>query len=315
MPFGRDRMKRTAAVLAQKGVFIGTSSWKYPGWSGMLYDESRYVYRGKFSQARFNDLCLKEYAEVFKTVCVDAAYYKFPDRRAVEGLVAQVPADFLFSFKVTDEITIRRFSNLPRFGVHANKANEHFLDAELFRSAFLEPCEPFRRNIGLLIFEFSHFHARDFAHGREFVDKLDQFLAQLPTGWRYGVEIRNRSFLHPEYFGTLARHRVAHVYNSWAEMPPVSEQLALPDSRTHPEFLGVRFLLAPGRRYDEAVRLFSPYDRVQEINEAGRAAGAALIKQAVSGPGQTKAFIFVNNRFEGNALETINAMLEMAGVE
>ena len=315
MEFDRDRMKHAAAALAQKGVFIGTSSWKYVGWRGMLYDESRYVYRGKFSQARFNGHCLKEYAEVFKTVCVDAAFYKFPDRRALEGMVAQVPADFLFSFKVMDEITIHKFSNLPRFGVHAGKLNEHFLDAELFRSAFLGPCEPFQQNVGLLIFEFAHFHASDFAHGREFVEALDGFLAQLPVGWRYGVEIRNRNFLHPEYFSALARHGVAHVFNSWAEMPPVSEQLALPDSRTHPEFLGIRFLLAPGRRYDEAVRLFSPYDRVQEINEEGRAAGAALIKQTVSGSGQTKAFIFVNNRFEGNALETINGIVEMAGVE
>jgi len=315
MEFDRDRMKRAAAALAQQGVFIGTSSWKYIGWRGMLYDESRYVYRGKFSQARFNHLCLKEYAEVFKTVCVDAAYYKFPDRRTLEGLVTQVPADFLFSFKVTDEITIRRFSNLPRFGVHAGKWNEHFLDAELFQSAFLGPCEPFQQNVGLLIFEFTHFHASDFAHGREFVEALDRFLAQLPAGWRYGVEIRNRNILHPEYFSALARHGVAHVYNSWADMPPVSEQLALPESRTHPEFFGVRFLLAPGRRYEEAVRLFSPYDHVQEINEDGRAAGAALIQQTVSGSGQTKAFIFVNNRFEGNALETVSAMLDMAGVE
>ena len=48
-------------------------------------------------------------------MCVDAAYYKFPDQRYLEGMVSQVPADFLFGFKVTDEITIRKFTNLPRF--------------------------------------------------------------------------------------------------------------------------------------------------------------------------------------------------------
>jgi uncharacterized protein YecE (DUF72 family) len=57
--------------------------------------------------------CLAEYAEVFKTVCVDAAYYKFPDRRYLEGMVSQVPPDFQFGFKVTDEITLNRFKNLP----------------------------------------------------------------------------------------------------------------------------------------------------------------------------------------------------------
>ena len=78
MPFDRQQMRTAAAALAGQGVFIGTSSWKYPGWRGQLYDEDRYVWHGKFSKARFERLCLAEYAEVFKTVCVDAAYYKFP---------------------------------------------------------------------------------------------------------------------------------------------------------------------------------------------------------------------------------------------
>src|SRR5437867_613893 len=123
MAFERDKAKPVLAELARQGVFVGTSSWKYPGWRGMLYDEARYVYRGKFAQTRFEKLCLGEYAEVFKTVCVDAAYYKFPDRRYLEGMVSQVPDDFLFAFKVTDEITIKKFTDLPRFGVRAGQPN------------------------------------------------------------------------------------------------------------------------------------------------------------------------------------------------
>jgi len=42
MPFDRDRMKAKAAELAARGVFIGTSSWKYEGWIGQLYTPSRY---------------------------------------------------------------------------------------------------------------------------------------------------------------------------------------------------------------------------------------------------------------------------------
>ena len=126
MPFDREQMKAAAAALAGEGVFIGTSSWKYPGWRGQLYDEDRYVWHGKFSEARFERLCLAEYAEVFKTVCVDAAYYKFPDHRFLDQLVSQVPADFLFALKVTDRITIKRFANLPRFGQRAGTDNERF---------------------------------------------------------------------------------------------------------------------------------------------------------------------------------------------
>jgi uncharacterized protein YecE (DUF72 family) len=313
MCFDPDQMRAAAARLAQEGVFIGTSSWKYPGWRGQLYDTDRYVWRGRFSEARFERLCLAEYAGVFKTVCVDAAYYKFPDHAFLEQLVSQVPADFLFALKVTDRITIKRFANLPRFGRRAGTTNEDFLNAGLFASAFLGPCQPFQARLGLLIFEFSHFSPREFERGREFAEALDQFLGELPRGWRYGVEIRNRAFLHPDYFAVLARHGAAHVFNSWQDMLPVSEQLALPGSRTSPDFLAARLLLKPGRKYEEAVKLFSPYDHIKDPYPEGRAAGASLIQEARQRSGAARGFIYVNNRFEGNALATIAAMVEQAG--
>jgi uncharacterized protein YecE (DUF72 family) len=312
MSFDRDQMKVAAAQLAREGVFIGTSSWKYPGWLGQLYTEDRYVWHGRFSEARFERLCLAEYGEVFKTVCVDAAYYKFPDLRFLEQLVSQVPADFLFTLKVTDRITLKRYPNLPRFGRRAGAANEDFLNAGLFALAFLGPCKPFQAKLGLLVFEFSHFSSREFERGREFVEALDQFLGELPRGWRYGVEIRNRAFLHPDYFAMLARHGVAHVFSSWQDMMPVNEQLALPGSHTSLDFFGARLLLKPGRKYEEAVKLFSPYDRIKDPYPEGRAAGAKLIRDARSGSGATKGFIYVNNRFEGNALATISGMVEQA---
>src|SRR5881394_35820 len=115
MPFERDRIKPRVNRLAAQGIFIGTSSWKYPVLRGLLYYDDRYITRCKFSESRFNRDCLTEYAEVFKTVCVDAAYYKFPDQRYLKGMGSQVPQDFLFGFKVTDEITLKKFTNLPRF--------------------------------------------------------------------------------------------------------------------------------------------------------------------------------------------------------
>lgn len=312
MTFDRDQLKQELAKLAAEGIFLGTSSWKYAGWRGQLYDEARYVYRGRFSKGRFERNCLAEYADVFKTVSVDAAYYQFPTARSTEELVAQVPADFRFAFKVTDEITLKRFPHLPRFGARAGRPNPHFLDADRFASAFLGPCEPFRRNIGLLMFEFARISSDDFARGREFVAALDQFLSRLPSGWPYGVEIRNASLLQPDYFTVLARHNVAHLFNSWEAMPPVLEQAARPESFTAREFFGARFLLKPGRRYEEAVKLFSPYDRIKEPYPEGRSAAAHLIQEARAR--KRRVFLYVNNRFEGNALDTIAAMLAEAAL-
>jgi hypothetical protein len=67
MNFTRQELADEAACLAVQGVYIGTSSWKYPGWCGMLYDRSRYEYRSKFAETRFKRDCLVECAEVFKT--------------------------------------------------------------------------------------------------------------------------------------------------------------------------------------------------------------------------------------------------------
>lgn len=310
--FDRDGFERRVRELADAGVLLGTSSWKYAGWRGMLYDEARYVYRGKLSESRFERLCLAEYAEVFKTVSVDAAYYKFPDERWIGEMVSQVPSDFQFALKVTDEITARRFPNLPRFAQRAGTTNPNFLKADLFASAFLQPCAPFRQNIGVLMFEFSHFRADDFERGRDFAEALDQFLGHLPKDWRYGIEIRNRSFLHADYFAVLARHGVSHIYNSWERMPPLSEQLALSDSRTTQDLIIARLLLKPGRKYEDAVKAFSPYDRLKEPYVEARAAAVNLVRQARGSGGKTKAFIYVNNRLEGNALETISAILDTA---
>ena len=309
MQFNRQELKQQLENLAVQGIFVGTSSWKYPGWCGMLYDSARYDFRGKFAQTRFNRHCLAEYAEVFKTVSVDAAYYNFPSRQYLEGMVNQAPEDFLFAFKVTDAITIKNFPRLERFGDQAGKPNKTFLDVELFTKGFLEPCEPIRANVGLLMFEFSRFWPSDYQYGREFVADLDRFLGQLPQGWPYAIEMRNRAWLKPGYFACLSGHRVTHVFNSWEAMPPVHEQMTLPGSRTNPDLVAARFLLKPGRRYEDAVKSFEPYDRIKEENPDARAAGKTLIAEGKTAGSTRKTFVFVNNRLEGNALVTIAAML------
>ncbi|HEV2435863.1 MAG TPA: DUF72 domain-containing protein [Verrucomicrobiae bacterium] len=310
MAFDREQIRRKARALAARGVYIGTSSWKYEGWIEQLYTPSRYEYRGKVAQTRFERDCLAEYAEVFKTVSVDAAYYDFPRREYLHKLADAVPDDFRFGFKVTDAVTIKKFPNLARFGAKAGQANPNFLNAELFAGAFLNPCEEIRSKVGVLMFEFSRFWPGDYEHGRDFVSDLDTFLARLPKGWPYAIEMRNRHWLAPEYFGCLARHGVTHIFNSWDAMPSVSEQMAMPNSRTNPNLVTARFLLKPGRKYEEAVKTFQPYDNVKEPNPKAREAGRALIAEGKKAASGRETFIYVNNRLEGNALETIDAMLE-----
>ncbi|CAN5422579.1 hypothetical protein BH09VER1_BH09VER1_29740 [soil metagenome] len=300
------KLKSIADKLREQNVFIGTSSWKYPGWNGQLYAAERYSTRGKFAQTRFDDDCLEEYAQTFHTVCVDAGFYRFPSPKTVNRMADQVPETFRFSWKVTDEITVRRFPALPRHGVRAGQLNENFLNAPLFIEAFLGSMSEQRAKTGTLIFEFSRFHAKDFEHGRDFVDALDNFLGQLPTDWQYAVELRNKGFLQAEYFEVLRKHRVAHTFNSWTHAPPVVDQLSMPGSDTT-DFMAGRFLLQPGRGYEVAVEMFKPYEGIKEPYEVGRTGLRQLVVKA-SGK-KRPSYIYVNNRLEGNALQTILAVL------
>ena len=117
-------LERHAGLLremASEGLVLGTSSWKYPGWLGQIYQHERYLTRGRFSEARFERTCLAEYAETFAGVCVDASYYRFPTVAYLDGLAEQVGEGFTFSHKVPDAITVKTFPNLPRHGALAGK--------------------------------------------------------------------------------------------------------------------------------------------------------------------------------------------------
>jgi uncharacterized protein YecE (DUF72 family) len=307
----REKLKEDLAALAKRGVFLGTSSWKYEGWLGQLYTSARYEHRGKLAVSRFERDCLAEYAEVFKAVGVDATFYNFPRREFLHQIGDQLPDDFRFGFKVTEAVTIKRYPRIAKSGLKAGQVNPDFLNADLFATAFLKPCEEIRSKVGVLMFEFSRFSPSEYESGAQFVADLDAFLEKLPAGWPYAIELRNKEWLGPEYFACLARHRVAHVFNSWEKMPPVSEQLALAGSVTNPGLLAARFLLKPGRKYEEAVKNFSPYKDIKEVNAEARAAIISLIKLAlmVTGGNLRLALIFINNRLEGNALKTIAEVL------
>jgi uncharacterized protein YecE (DUF72 family) len=191
----------------------------------------------------------------------------------------------------------------PRYGAVAGRDNPTFLDYTLLEQAFLRALEPYRNRVGVLIFEFGALRQ----NRAEFVAALDAFLARLPAGWDFAVEIRNAEFLVPDYFACLRAHGVTHVYNAWSRMPEIAEQLAIPDSRTA-ELIVARALLRRGRPYEEAVRKFAPYDRVQEVNEPVRRGLRELVE--IARADGRPAFIFVNNRLEGNSPGTVVAITD-----
>src|SRR3989344_7439678 len=184
--------------LRRGGVWIGTSSWKYPGWVGRIYSASRYSRWGRVSDKKFKETCLAEYGETFSTVCVDAAFYQYPTEEQIEKLASQVPSVFKFTVKVTDHLTIPVWPHHPRYLKEAGNPNPHFLCAETFCRRYLNEVGKLGDRLGVMIFEFSPMRLGHVGSPRQFIERLDVFFRQLPKGFRYAVEIRNREFLNAD---------------------------------------------------------------------------------------------------------------------
>ena len=306
-PSQAARLAPRLRALAEKGIHLGTSSWKYEGWLGSVYDAERYKTRGKFSRKKFEETCLAEYAETFPTVCGDFAFYQFPSEAYWERLFGQTPEGFTFGFKVPEDITVATWPSHARYGTRAGRENQSFLDAEVFERFFARRLERYKDRVATLIFEFGAFNQTTFPTPADFMARLDPFLGALPEGFRYGIEIRNSDYLSPAYFDLLASHNVAHVFTAWTRMPRLEDQAQLSDAYTA-DFTVVRALLRKGRPYEQAVRKFEPYLEVQEPDEGAREGMRRIAER--SREVRQPAFLFVNNRLEGNAPGTIEAVVQ-----
>jgi hypothetical protein len=91
-------------------------------------------------------------------------------------------------------------------------------------------------------------------------------------------------------------------------MPAIGEQLDLPGAIGAP-FMIARALLRPGRKYEEAVDAFAPYDRIRDANPELRADLVRLVETAMAA--RIPAYLIVNNRAEGSAPLTITALARM----
>ena len=281
-------------------VRFGTSTWTYDGWFGDVYHRR---YRGPQPAKR-----LEEYARypLFRTVGIDSAFYDPPSEEELRSYGQALPRGFPCVSKVWDRITAKRLGQeAPQPGL-AGLRNPDCLNAALFKDSVLGPyTRVFRDHAGCFVFEFQAMRGKDLPDPLQWADQLDVFLKELPHDFRYAVELRNPELLTPIHGEVLKRHGVAHVFNSWTEMPAIGEQLDL--GWTFPaEFTVARALLKPGRRYADAVKQFQPYDRVQEPLPDLRQDLVRLVSEAHRR--RVEAFILANNRAEGNAPGTIRAV-------
>ncbi len=283
-------------LMAQvpEGIAFGTSSWSFPGWAGL-------VYRGRPSASELADQGLREYAAhpLFRTVGIDRSYYAPLDERTLAHYRELLPANFRCVMKAFSELTSAVH---PR----TRERNPHFLDADLCRSAVLDPIlSSFGDNAGPVVFEFMPLRRSELPEPRAFADQLAAFLARLPTQLSYAVELRNRELLTHRYLAALSSAGAAHVLNYWERMPSIGAQLELPNVLTAP-FVVARVMIPPGERYADRKRALAPFDTLQDPREDMR---ADVVRLALACEALGKAlFVIVNNKAEGSSPLTIRAL-------
>jgi uncharacterized protein YecE (DUF72 family) len=235
----------------------------------------------------------------------DATFYRPPTANQLRRYLNQIPEDFEMCCKVWEEITIPSYAQQARYGVRAGQPNPRFLDAKLFNDLVLTPYREarFEPHAGPFLFEFQ----RHGMSAEEFVGKLDGFFGQLPKDFHYAVEIRNAGLLSPLYQDMLARHGVAHVYNHWSYMPPLLDQHQRMGAFTAP-FTVLRLLTPLNMSYEAAKKRAEPYNKIVGELPDMRRETVRLVKQAVAENRQ--AYVLVNNRSEGNAPLTVQALAE-----
>ncbi|MEP6934430.1 MAG: DUF72 domain-containing protein, partial [Nitrospirota bacterium] len=295
----------TIAMSLSPMIWVGTSTWTYEGWQGQIYTR-------QYAKSTFARECLGEYCQyqyqgepLFRTVGNDSTFYRPPTANQLQHYLSQIPEDFQMCFKVWEEITIPSYAKHTRYGMRAGQPNPRFLDAKPFNDLVLTPYREakFEPHTGPFLFEFQR-------HGMstdEFCSRLDTFFIQLPRDFRYAVEIRNAGLLGPEYHKVLETHRVGHVYNHWSYMPPLADQHDRMGSFTAP-FTVLRLLTPLKMTYEAAKKRAEPYTKiVGELPEMRRET-VKLVTQAIGEKRQ--AYVLVNNRSEGNAPLTVQAIMD-----
>lgn len=299
------------ATSLPTSVRLGTSSWSFPGWRGLVFAKQAPA----AELARFG---LAAYAEwpLHRTVGLDRAFYSVLSVGEARSLAELVPSDFRFLVKAHQSIT-RPFVDVDgsTFGdtdrlARSGAPNPTFLDPSFAAERVILPLvEGFGSKLGPIVFQFPPFALRSSGEPAidRWWDRLDRFLAALPVGPIYAVEVRNGELLRKplagRLFSMLKTHRVALGFAVLPSLPDISRQLAIADEcgwpvEEHPA-LSLRWLLGHGLSYDGAKARYAPFDRLLDPDEVTRSSVVSLIHRALASAQQT--WIIANNKAEGSA--------------
>jgi len=241
-------------------LLLGTQGFAFDDWVGPFYP-----------QGTPKNAYLESYAGHFATVEIDSTFYGAPRASVVRGWRERTPAGFRFSAKFPKSIT------------HDRKLE----GAEAEAQAFVSTMQALEDKLAVLTLQFAY----DF--GPDSLDRLDGFLAGLPPGPRYAVEVRNRKWLTPALGEMLSTHQAALVLQDLYYMPRMDWITS--------DFTVIRWL---GRRSD-----IERFDKIQIDRSAELATWAERVRKFLDDG--IDVYGYFNNHFAGHSPASARQFAEL----
>jgi len=286
-------------IISMADIRIGTCSWKYPSWEGLVYSSRE--------PANY----LEEYARKYNTVEVDQWFWSLgksgialPRRETVAEYDAATPADFLFTVKCPNSLTLTH--QYARKGEPLVE-NSRFLDVEFFLR-FIESLAPLIPKVGLFIFQFEYLNKYKMESKAKFFGDLASFMDSLPTDFPYAFEIRNPRWVDAEWFTLLAEKQVAPVLLQGYWMDDVAKTL-----NTYGNLIGNTFCVRLHGEDREGMEEKTGEDWSQIVRPKDEELVHIIPSIQILAENGKKGFINTNNHYEGSApktIEKITALLQ-----
>lgn len=267
-------------------LHYGTSSWSEKAWDGVFYPAGLPAAEQ-----------LPWYATQFRTVEADVTYYRVPDRRLVTGWRDRTPEGFTLAAKFPRSIVHAGEGATPDGSKvlvreHVARDLERFLDA----MSILGPkCGP-------LVLQLPYFNRSAFASAAAFRERLAEFLRTLPPDFRYGVELRNKSWVDAPMLALLREHRCALVLVDLVYMPHPAEFAERFDVLTT-DFTYAR-LIGDRKKIDA---LTDTLDHVVLDQSERLGSWAGLVRELLARA--KDVYVYANNHYAGYAPDTIRELV------
>jgi len=252
-------------------IHLGTSGFSYKDWVGIYYPAD-------LPQREW----LSFYAREFSTCEINSTYYVLPSVAALKSMVSKTGDDFLFVIKANQEMTHQR--------------EDSIIVCKAFRQ-ILEPVVAAGK-LGCVLAQFPYNF--DFNRSNwKYLAELRKYLEELPLV----VEFRNARWLKVEVFQWLRQQDLGFCCVDEPQLPNLIPPIAEATSK-------IGYIRFHGRNKDkwwQHEKAYERYDytyRAEELTE-----WLPKIKKLAGAT--EKMFIFANNHWRGQSINTIRQIRTM----